>query len=165
VGNGYVGKTSLIRKYTQGTFETNYIKTIGAQFSKYKKELNGDEVMLFFWDIAGQDRFQFLRSSFYRNSNGAILVFSLENNPVGEKSLEDIPIWFNEIREYCGDIPIIIFSNKVDLVNEDDLEEKKIYDYVKKKEIIDFYRTSAKTGKNVVDAFNTIIEVLYNKYK
>ncbi|TXT57224.1 MAG: Small GTP-binding domain protein [Promethearchaeota archaeon] len=164
VGNGFVGKTSLIRKYTQGTFETNYIKTIGAQFSKYKKEIKGDNAILFFWDIAGQDRFQFLRSSFYRDSNGAILVYSLEENKVGEKSLKDIPMWFKEIREYCGDIPIIIFANKVDLVNEDDLDDKEIYEYVKKKEILDYYRTSAKTGKNVIDAFETIIHKLYNKF-
>lgn len=54
IGNGAVGKTSLIKKYTEGSFEKDYIKTLGAQFSKYDEEIEGNNVKLFFWDIAGQ---------------------------------------------------------------------------------------------------------------
>jgi GTPase SAR1 family protein len=42
IGDGAVGKTSLIKKYTQGSFQKDYIKTIGAQFSKYNEEINGN---------------------------------------------------------------------------------------------------------------------------
>ena len=65
IGNGGVGKTSLIKKFTEGTFEKDYIKTIGAQFSRYDKEINGDVINLLFWDIAGQDDFNFLHPLFY----------------------------------------------------------------------------------------------------
>ncbi|MFW9878277.1 MAG: GTP-binding protein, partial [Candidatus Thorarchaeota archaeon] len=80
VGDGAVGKTSLIKKFTKGTFEKDYIKTIGAQFSKYNKKFNGDIVRLLFWDIAGQDDFNFLHHLFYKESKAAIIVYSLEEN-------------------------------------------------------------------------------------
>ncbi|MCK4381029.1 MAG: GTP-binding protein, partial [Candidatus Lokiarchaeota archaeon] len=76
IGNGAVGKTSLIKKYTQGSFQKDYIKTLGAQFSKYDEEIEGDNCKLFFWDIAGQDEFNFMRPTFYKGSKAAIIVFS-----------------------------------------------------------------------------------------
>ena len=60
VGDGRVGKTSLIKSYTNSEFSEDYIKTIGAQFSKYDQKINGDQCELYFWDIAGQDEFHFL---------------------------------------------------------------------------------------------------------
>ena len=53
IGDGAVGKTSLIKKYTQGSFQKDYIKTLGAQFSKYDEEIDGNNVKLFFWDGRG----------------------------------------------------------------------------------------------------------------
>ncbi len=61
IGNGAVGKTSLIKKYTQGSFQKDYIKTLGAQFSKYDEIIDGNNCKLFFWDIAGQEEFNFMR--------------------------------------------------------------------------------------------------------
>jgi len=55
IGDGTVGKTSLIKKFTQGKFQKDYIKTLGAQFSKFDAEISGDNIKLVFWDIAGQD--------------------------------------------------------------------------------------------------------------
>ncbi|MHA1490706.1 MAG: hypothetical protein ACTSRI_13740 [Promethearchaeota archaeon] len=57
IGDGAVGKTSLIKKYTQGSFQKDYIKTLGAQFSKYDEKIDGNNCKLFFWDIAGQEEF------------------------------------------------------------------------------------------------------------
>ncbi|MFX1552002.1 MAG: GTP-binding protein, partial [Promethearchaeota archaeon] len=78
VGDGRVGKTSLIQKFTQGGFQKDYIRTIGAQFSVFSKKINEDNIKLLFWDIAGQDNFNFLRPSFFKNSRAAIIVYSLE---------------------------------------------------------------------------------------
>ena len=51
IGDGAVGKTSLIKKYTKGSFQKDYIKTLGAQFSKYDEDIEGESCRLFFWDI------------------------------------------------------------------------------------------------------------------
>lgn len=163
IGDGRVGKTSLISKYTLGAFDTDYVETIGAQFSKYDKQVDGDNIRLLFWDIAGQDSFDFLRPSFYRDSDAAIIVFSLEENQLGNRSFKNLTNWHREVNQFCGDIPIVLFANKVDLISEDEIDRSKIQKIVKKNKFLDYYITSAKTGKGVHNAFNTIIERLYNK--
>ncbi|MFX1378883.1 MAG: Rab family GTPase [Promethearchaeota archaeon] len=165
VGDGAVGKTSLIKKFTKGTFEKDYVKTIGAQFSKYNKEFNGDTVKLVFWDIAGQDDFNFLHHLFYKESKAAIIVYSLEQNELGQNSFAHIKNWFEVIDKNCGTIPIVLFVNKVDLVDEKCINTSKIQRLVDDHNFLKFFFTSAKTGQGVVEAFNAIIEQLYLKFK
>lgn len=165
IGDGFVGKTSLIKKFTQKSFQEDYIQTVGAQWSKYEEEIDGDMCKLFFWDIAGQDEFHFLRPVFYKASLATIIVFSIENNDFGQESFNHVKDWHDEIKQFCGDIPVILFGNKVDLVDEENLDEKEIKKIVNKRNFIGYYRTSAKTGKNVDIAFKTIIKELHDKYK
>lgn len=165
IGDGGVGKTSLIKKFTKGTFEKDYIQTIGAQFSRYDREIDGDIVNLIFWDIAGQDDFNFLHPLFYRESKGCIIVFSLEENDLGEESFHHIENWHNELKKYCSDIPVVLFANKIDLIEEANLIESSIQEVIRERNILGYFLTSAKTGQGVHEAFNAIIEKLYNKNK
>ncbi len=165
IGDGAVGKTSLIRKFTKGNFQEQYIQTIGAQFSKFIEEIEGDRCKLFFWDIAGQDTFHFLRPAFYKASVAAIIVFSLEENDFGKESFNHVTNWQNEITKFCGDIPILLFGNKVDLVDEEKLDDSSILKLVEEKTMLGYYRTSAKTGQGVHKAFQKIINDLYSKFK
>jgi small GTP-binding protein len=165
IGDGGVGKTSLIRRFTKGGFHEEYIKTIGAQFSKYEQEIEGDECELNFWDIAGQDEFHFLRPSFYKDSQAAIIVYSLEENELGKVSFKNISHWHDDLKQFCGIIPVVLFANKVDLVNKETLNNSKMIKFVKKKNLLGYYLTSAKTGERVNDAFQAIIRELYSKYK
>ncbi len=165
VGDGAVGKTSLIKKYTKGNFEKDYIKTIGAQFSRFEKLIENDYVNLDFWDIAGQEDFDFLQPLYYKESKASIVVYSLEENELGKNSLKHIKNWVHNITKYCGNIPIILFANKIDLVEEKELNLRDIKNIVDKYNFIGFSLTSAKTGQGVDDAFNLIIQILYNKYK
>ena len=165
IGDGGVGKTSLIKKYTKGTFEKDYIKTIGAQFSRYDKEINGDIINLIFWDIAGQDDFNFLQPLFYKESRAGVIVFSLEPNDLGKESFMHVKNWHEEIKKHCGDIPVVLFANKVDLVDESNLNELKIQEIANEYKFLGYFKTSAKTGQGVIEAFNTLIEKLYLNYK
>ena len=165
IGDGGVGKTSLIQKFTNDTFSKDYIKTIGAQFSVFDEEIEGDKVKLLFWDIAGQDDFNFLRPAFFKNSKAAIIVYSLEENELGEDSFEHIQNWVKDIYSYCGEIPVVVFANKVDLVDEQKLDTSRIAELVKKMKFLGYFITSAKTGQGVIEAFSTIIDDLYLKYK
>ncbi|MBY9015245.1 MAG: GTP-binding protein [Candidatus Lokiarchaeota archaeon] len=165
IGDGAVGKTSLIQKFTNDSFIEDYIKTIGAQFSIFDKKIEKDKIKLLFWDIAGQDDFYFLRPSFFKNSVAAIIVFSLEENKLGEESFKHIHNWAKDIKEYCGNIPVVIFGNKVDLIDEKKLDASAIEKIVEEENYLGFYITSAKTGHGVIDAFNAIIDELYFKYK
>lgn len=165
IGDAAVGKTSLIKNFTQGTFQEDYIETIGAQLSNYEDEANGDKIDLFFWDIAGQDTFHFLRPAFYQGSRAAIIVYSLEDSNHGKRSLEHVDEWHEDIKIYCGDLPTILLGNKVDLVDTKKLKEKKVLKLVNKQGFIGYYKTSAKTGEGVIEAFKALIKELYNKYK
>ena len=161
IGDGAVGKTSLIKKYTQGSFQKDYIKTLGAQFSKYDEEMGRDNCKLFFWDIAGQREFDFMRPTFYKGSKAAIIVFSHTD----EDSFNHITDWHEDIKKYSGDLPIVLFGNKTDLIDEIDLEDDKVTKIVEDRNFLGYYKTSAKTGSGVYKAFQAIRTTLYNKYK
>jgi small GTP-binding protein len=161
VGDGRVGKTSLIEKFTRGSFKKEYIKTLGAQFSLYDKKINNDKIRLMFWDIAGQDKFYFLRPSFFNNTKAAIIVYSLEENKLGRESFNHITYWFNIIIKHCKNIPIIVFANKVDLVDDSKIDFSSIQNIVNKNGLLRYYLTSAETGIGVTDAFNIIIDAIY----
>ena len=161
IGDGRVGKTSLIKKYTDSSFQKDYIKTIGAQLSIYNKFINEEQIKLQFWDIAGQDTFHFLRPSFFKKSSAAIIVYSLEKKKLGEKSFNNIPSWYDETIKYCGEIPIVIFANKADLIKEENIDESRLQKLVKEYNFLGHYITSAKTGQGVIEGFDSIIEELY----
>jgi small GTP-binding protein len=160
IGNGGVGKTSLIRRFTQGSFNKEYIKTLGAQFSRFEKIIpeNNIRTRLFFWDIAGQKEFSFMRPTFYNGAKAAIIVFDLTD----EESLNSIEEWYNDITTYCGKIPAVVFGNKIDILDERGLNynDAAILKLVQKHNFLSYYQTSAKTGQKVQDAFNKIIEIL-----
>jgi len=155
IGDGMVGKTSLIQ---------SYVKTIGAQFFVFDKEINEDKIRLLFWDIAGQVDFNFLRCSFFNKSQAAIIIYSLEDNDLGKNSFNHIVDWYMDISKYCNEIPVVIFANKVDLVDENNSDDSKIQKLVDKHNFLGFYKTSAKTGDGVIKAFNAIIKKLYHNY-
>jgi small GTP-binding protein len=156
IGDGSVGKTSLIQKFTQGIFKTDYVKTIGAQLTNYETEIDGYRIELIFWDIAGQDNFHFLRPSFYRGSKAAIIVYSLEENDLGKRSFNHITTWHKDVKQFCGEIPVVLFANKVDLINEQNLDKSKIQNLVKEHNFLCYYITSAKTGQGLDDAFDAL---------
>ncbi|MHA1985738.1 MAG: Rab family GTPase [Promethearchaeota archaeon] len=165
IGDGRVGKTTLIKRFTQGSFEKEYIKTIGAQLFSYIEEMDGVKIKLLFWDIAGQDSFHFLRPSFFNTSKAAIIVFSLEENRLGKESFNNISTWYEEIVKYCGNIPIVLFANKVDLVDENTLNYPEIQGIADENEFLGYFITSAKTGKGVNKAFSAISENLFHTFK
>lgn len=160
VGDGEVGKTSLIKRYTSASFDGNYIKTIGAQFSTYDEEIDGLKCKLSLWDIAGQDEHHFLRPTFYKGSRGAIVVFSLEDSEHGKTSYDHVDEWFRGIKHNCGNIPVVLFGNKLDLVDESQLEEEKVIKQVEKLGFNGYFKTSAKTGNGVIEAFRILIKAI-----
>ncbi len=165
VGNGAVGKTSLIKKYTQGAFRKEYIATLGTQFSKYEEIMDGEKVELFLWDIAGQDSFQALRQRFYTGSSGAIVVFSHAEEQL--RSWEHAAKWVKDVRQFCGGIPMVLFGNKLDLVDESTLDasnprgDVNVEQFAKDNKFIGYYKTSALTGDGVIDAFKALVKKLY----
>ena len=76
-GDENVGKTSLVRQYCEGRFETSRVSTIGVDFQTKIVTLPEGEVKLSIWDMAGQERFEIVRSGFYRGTRATALVYDL----------------------------------------------------------------------------------------
>lgn len=122
-------------------------------------------IRLIFWDIAGGDEYHLLRPSFYRESSAAIIVCSLEDNELGRESFTHIPDWHSILLKYRGQIPIYLFANKVDLVNEDMLDDMKMKRLVRENNFHGYYYTSVESEQSVIKAFNDISMELYTKIK
>ena len=161
IGDPAVGKTTLIKKYTTGAFQKEYIATLGAQFSQYEETVNDMKMLLIIWDIAGQETFKIMRRKFYSGTSGVIIVFS--HGPGEQKSIDHIDTWFREIKKYCGDVPIVLFGNKIDLVDENILDKyrKKIDSHLKDHGFLGYFKTSALTGQGVIKAFQSLIKEFY----
>jgi small GTP-binding protein len=169
VGDAAVGKTSLIKRYTTNTFEKDYISTLGMQFSRYEETLGGIMVELFLWDLAGQESFSTLRDRFYKGSSGAIIVFSLAPEEI--ETYRNIDKWLLHIKEACGNIPVVLFGNKADLVDQNALATSSNYEtsdvnvqkLAQDHNISEYFRTSALTGQGVNEAFQTLVRKLYHR--
>ncbi|MFX1303351.1 MAG: Rab family GTPase [Promethearchaeota archaeon] len=169
VGDAAVGKTSLIKRYTTNTFEKDYISTLGMQFSRYEENVGGEMVELFLWDLAGQESFSTLRDRFYKGSSGAIIVFSLAPEEI--ETYRNINKWLSNIKEACGNIPILLFGNKADLVDQNAIAFSPNYEtsdvhvnkFAQDHNIIKYFRTSALTGQGVKEAFQTLVFKLYQR--
>jgi small GTP-binding protein len=110
-GDENVGKTSLIRRYCEGKFETSRVATIGVDFQTKVVNLAAGPVKLSIWDMAGQARFQVVRTGMYRGSRAVALVFDLAN----PATLEHLAAWRDETLANAAAAKILVVGNKLDL--------------------------------------------------
>ena len=165
LGNGQVGKTSLIIKYVDNTFSLNYIQTLGMDFKiKMVKLQNSEEIRVKLTDTAGQERFGSLSSNYLKKANGIILIYDITNR----ESFEALNNWADEIKEKSKSDearPIILIGNKLDLEEYRCISKEEGENFAKNNcGGINFYETSCKTGENVENAINDLVSQVYNKY-
>ncbi len=158
LGEGAVGKTSLVRRFVDSTFSDDYIATIGANFKKKIVQYpeNNLEVTLMIADLIGQQGYERTQKTNMKGSNGALMVCDLTRLETA-KSLEDY--WIPLINEVVGESPIIFLANKSDLIDpksEEAREYRAELLFLSEKYNSKFYFTSAKTGENVETAFRDI---------
>ncbi|NHI94279.1 MAG: GTP-binding protein [Candidatus Lokiarchaeota archaeon] len=153
LGDESVGKTSTITQHVEKKFEESYKMTIGTDISAKLMEEGGKNIYLIIWDIGGQDKFKVLRESYLQGAFGALVLYDISN----QFSYNHIPDWIADAEKYCGKIPLILCGNKNDLENKRVIlaeDGKKLA-----KEIgAEFIETSAKTGENVDEAFNLLVQ-------
>ncbi|OLS19370.1 MAG: GTPase KRas precursor [Candidatus Heimdallarchaeota archaeon LC_3] len=163
-GDGYVGKTTIRERYIGIDFRPSYLQTIGADYTVKNQSLeDGRTIKLQIWDLAGQQRFAMVRESFYKGTNGIILVFDVTN----PSSMDGIFNWIEEIKKNLPNpVPMILVGNKVDLREKTDhssSEEqgKNLAEQTSMKNLVTHYiESSAITGENIKKIFQTITQVV-----
>jgi len=158
VGDGGVGKTSMVLRYCEDTFKENYIMTIGSNFSTKQVKLEdypNFTVKLQLWDLAGQKHFSFVRPPFYRGATAIIYTFDLTRR----SSFQNILQWKDEVEKVIGDgKPSVLVGNKIDLANQGNREVGERDGEALRREInaIGYYETSAKEDYGVDPVFKSV---------
>ena len=167
MGNLIVGKTALIQRFVTKEF-VPAITTLGAECHIVNKKVkNNDEeveVKIKVWDSPGQERFKSLVLNSLKNTQGIFLVFDVSSQP----SFDDLQGWISKVAEVQDPktFPFIIIANKIDL----ELEGKRVVTKGVAQAFADKYglplfETSAKSGQGVEEAFQTLIQKVYDRNK
>ncbi|MQM10935.1 hypothetical protein Taro_043833 [Colocasia esculenta] len=148
-----VGKSCLLLRFSDGSFTTSFITTIGIDFKIRTIELDGKRIKLQIWDTAGQERFRTITTAYYRGAMGILLVYDVTD----ESSFNNIRNWIRNIEQHASDnVNKILVGNKADMD-----ESKRAVPTSKGQALADeygikFFETSAKTNLNVEQVFFSV---------
>ncbi|OMJ92289.1 hypothetical protein SteCoe_4948 [Stentor coeruleus] len=158
IGDSAVGKTSVLLRYVDDTFNPEFQTTIGVDFKISTFQLNSKVIKLQLWDTAGQDRFKNIVASYYRGAHGIILAFDITN----ASSFQNITRWYDESQNYLQKtVPKLLIGNKADLNSQRAVrteDAKELADRLG----IQYIETSAKNSQNVKLAFETLSRSILN---
>eukprot|EP00162_Nutomonas_longa_P004796 comp15509_c0_seq1/m.23682 comp15509_c0_seq1/g.23682 ORF comp15509_c0_seq1/g.23682 comp15509_c0_seq1/m.23682 type:complete len:210 (-) comp15509_c0_seq1:185-814(-) len=152
IGDSGVGKSCLLLRFSDNTFTTSFITTIGIDFKIRTIELDGKKIKLQIWDTAGQERFRTITTAYYRGAMGILLVYDVTD----ETSFANIRNWMRNIEQHASEN-----VNKMLIGNKCDMTDKKVVDPSRASALADeygikFMETSAKNNINVDQAFYSI---------
>lgn len=166
VGDGGVGKTTILHQYVDGKFVEDTMMTIGTNFFIKGIALKDYKVFvrLQIWDLGGQGHFAAVRPSFYTGAKGLIYVFDLTRKITFGNLLD----WKTEIcSSIPGDIPCILIGNKSDLIEDNNniMTSDEISEMKDKLHFSSYFETSAKENMGIHNAFVDLTKLLYLTYR
>jgi small GTP-binding protein len=160
VGEGGVGKSSLVLRYTEDRFEDDMKMTIGANFASKEVALAGNSMKLMLWDMGGQPRFHDVVGDYFRGTKVAIIVYDTNRFYTLERTRD----WIERVKEGVPNCELLLVGNKTDQRGPDSgvsLEEGFAY---ASQFGADCLEVSAKSGDGVVDMFESVATMIVNKY-
>ena len=145
-----VGKTSLVRRFVESLFDDKYLTTIGVKVDKKQVQVNGADLLLMLWDVAGAEETFSVPSSYVRGAAGILVVID-GTRPQTVGTAADL---IEQVHRDVGPVPAVIVLNKTDLADQWKIGETDL-DAVRGdgRAIV---RASAKTGAGVEEAFQAI---------
>ena len=157
IGDGGVGKTSILRRYVENKFLKHHLSTIGIDFLSKTLKIKDKEIKLKIWDTAGQERYRQITSHIYKDADGIILVFDVTS----EESFNQITDWMEQIKNNVSkeEINLILIGNKCDLA--DRMVEKERGEEMAKNLKIKYFETSALTGQGINEAFEELAKQIF----
>ena len=157
LGDTTVGKTCFLLKYTDKTFIDEHMTTIGLDYRlKTLKLKDGKEIKLQIWDTAGQERFRTITKSYYKGSEGILLIYDVTKR----ESFENVKTWVSQIREEVSKSSVIyVVGNKIDLEDTRKVTTEEGVNLAKELEL-PFKEASAKNGINIDETFYDLAEMI-----
>lgn len=155
LGESGAGKTKLIMRYKNKTYQDINVSTIGIECQYKIITYNNREIKLVIYDTSGQEKFRTIVSNYYKNTDGVILVYDISN----KKSFSKIQYWVDEIRNNSNNDnnTYVLFGNKNDLENERQVTYEEGKEYADKNKL-EFMEGSAKSGKNIKELFILLVQ-------
>ncbi|CAF0894064.1 unnamed protein product [Adineta ricciae] len=155
IGESSVGKSSLMTRFVDETFQPSFVPTIGVDFKVRTMMIDDYQCKVQIWDTAGQERFRVITTTYYRDAAGVLIVYDVTNG----ESFFRIRRWIDEINKYCDEnIAKVLIGNKDDNPSSDSEQSPKIVSTADAEQYarqmnLTFFETSAKDNKNVNEAF------------
>eukprot|EP00922_Rhytidocystis_sp_ex-Travisia-forbesii_P060325 GHVS01089430.1.p1 GENE.GHVS01089430.1~~GHVS01089430.1.p1 ORF type:complete len:218 (+),score=32.30 GHVS01089430.1:177-830(+) len=156
VGDGGVGKTTLVKRHLTGEFEKKYIPTLGVEVHPLRFDTNYGPLVFNVWDTAGQEKFGGLRDGYYIKGQCSIMMFDVTSRI----TYKNIPNWHRDIVRVCENIPIVLVGNKVD-VKDRQIKARQIQFHRKRN--LQYYDISARSNYNFEKPFLWLAKRLTNK--
>jgi small GTP-binding protein len=151
IGDAGVGKTSIVRRYTDGVFTSAGIPTIGVDFCIKTLSINGSAIKLQIWDTAGQERFRTITQSYYRSADAIVLVYDIGS----ATSFRNLPEWLSEVDRYAGNtVHKILIGNKSDRTDRE--IQTALGSQFAQENDMPFLETSAKSADNIDKLFEVL---------
>jgi small GTP-binding protein len=166
LGDGAVGKTSLMERYVTNTYRKEYLPTIGVRTSKKRIIINDSDqqrkyhIDLYIWDIMGQISFRkILHPTYLKGASGALMICDLTRR----ETLEHLDDWVDSLFSEWRLVPMVFVANKSDLRDSFEFRIREMESFASTFESQSFI-TSAKSGNNIDQAFTTLgTAILKNK--
>lgn len=155
LGEGRVGKTSLLHRFINNTFDEECPSTSKAtMYANTKIEVNDTVADVSIWDTAGQERYHALGPIYYRDAHGAVLAYDITD----KESFDKVKVWLKELHQVVGEgIQVVIVGNKIDLERERKVPKKDAEDFAAAHGAQHFF-CSAKLGLKVSEAFTALVK-------
>ncbi|MES1913502.1 MAG: hypothetical protein MHM6MM_005697 [Cercozoa sp. M6MM] len=156
VGDPGVGKSCLVLRFADQSFNTKHVSTIGVDF-RFRIMPKGEHtVKLQIWDTAGHERFRTLTTSYFRRgAHGIILVYDIAD----ETSFSHIGMWLDEIKRHSdpgSKLPLLLIGNKTDLGKRREVSTEQALEFATQHGMM-FVEVSAKSDHNVDEAFDELV--------
>ncbi|EAL62514.1 Rab GTPase [Dictyostelium discoideum AX4] len=154
IGDSDVGKTSIVKRFSDDTFDEDLLCTIGVEFKMKEVKVDGKKVDLCIWDTAGQEKFRALISSYYRGAHGIILTYDVTKR----ESFDNLNYWLNEVENFANrsNLVKLLVGNKIDKENREVTREEGA-EFAKKKAML-FIECSAKSKIGIQQAFEELAQ-------
>ena len=157
LGEGRVGKTSLLQRFLTQSFDEGQKSTVKAtMYASTKMQVDGKFVDIAIWDTAGQEKYNALGPIYYRDAQGAVLVYDITD----KESFSKVRGWLRELRQARGDnVSVVVVGNKIDLERERKISTAEADAWCAEHQCLHF-QCSAKLGLKVSEAFKAMAKAV-----